>query len=316
MNVAAAPRGTYDNNVWKMCPLGRTPGSVGRQTMNATLLVLSDNTIKRQVALKLPCVLGRSREADVIVAHPLISRRHCELSETDGLLMLRDLVSLNGTMIGGRRIASAPLLPGAEFTIGPLTFRVQYAFSGDRQSLPPTCFVDEPGAGVEFTEIAADPYILPATPAQQEPPAKVPGLSESQDTEPPDFMAWTDADVEEITPAIILDPEESDGPPPFFPQPVWPQVGPTEYPAQPAPVFDGQEQYPTLPTGGRTRESPWATESPQIEPAQAAANDTPAANTAAAKQPQPRKRPPIPPQSPNHGDEAGPEAPSFLEGLR
>ena len=55
---------------------------------------------------------------------PLISRRHCEISENDGLLMVRDLASLNGTMIGGQRVESAPLLPGGEFTIGPLMFRI------------------------------------------------------------------------------------------------------------------------------------------------------------------------------------------------
>ena len=111
--------------------------------MNAKLLVVIGKTTKREVALQLPAVLGRSREADVTVAHPLISRRHCEISENNGLLMLRDLASLNGTMIGGRRIELAPLLPDAEFTIGPLTFRVLYEYDGDLESVPDTRFVDE-----------------------------------------------------------------------------------------------------------------------------------------------------------------------------
>ena len=124
--------------------------------MNATLFVVAGNSTKRKVALKLPCVLGRSREADVTVAHPLVSRRHCELSEAAGLLMLRDLVSLNGTMIGGRRITSAPLLPGAEFTIGPLTFRVMYDYDGDLESLPPISYADEVADAeeVEFADSA------------------------------------------------------------------------------------------------------------------------------------------------------------------
>ena len=49
--------------------------------MNAKLVVVTGKTSKRIVELDLPCVLGRSREADVTVAHPLISRRHCEISE-------------------------------------------------------------------------------------------------------------------------------------------------------------------------------------------------------------------------------------------
>src|SRR5208283_1043010 len=110
--------------------------------MNAKLLLLVGRTIKRQVALQLPCVVGRSRDADVTVAHPLISRRHCEISENNGLLMIRDLSSLNGTMIGGRRIELAPLLPDAEFTIGPLMFRVLYEYEGDLESVPDTRFVE------------------------------------------------------------------------------------------------------------------------------------------------------------------------------
>ena len=117
--------------------------------MNAKLLVVIGKTTKRKVALQLPAVLGRSREADITVAHPLISRRHCEISENNGLLMLRDLASLNGTMIGGRRIELAPLLPDAEFTIGPLTFRVLYEYDGDLESVPDTRFVDEAEGATE-----------------------------------------------------------------------------------------------------------------------------------------------------------------------
>ena len=79
-----------------------------QRAMNAKLLVVMGKTTKHKVALQLPAVLGRSREADITVAHPLISRRHCEISENNGLLMLRDLASLNGTMIGGRRIEWPP----------------------------------------------------------------------------------------------------------------------------------------------------------------------------------------------------------------
>jgi predicted component of type VI protein secretion system len=189
--------------------------------MNATLLVVAGNTTKRKVALRLPCVLGRSREADVTVVHPLVSRRHCELSETGGLLMLRDLASLNGTMIGGRRIASAPLPPDGEFTIGPLTFRLKYQYNGDPATLPPICFADEAGAEVEFAKVAPDPDARPET------PAGVPNRSESEIVEFHDFAAWADADPDEVAPPARAESGLSDRPPPQ--------------------------------TGG-TRESPWASE--------------------------------------------------------
>ena len=93
--------------------------------MEATLLVTGGKTDTQAVVLRLPTVLGRGREAGLTVPHPLVSRRHCELFEQGGLLMLRDLGSLNGTMIHGRRVALAPLPPGAEFTVGPLTFQAE-----------------------------------------------------------------------------------------------------------------------------------------------------------------------------------------------
>ncbi|MGD0899118.1 MAG: FHA domain-containing protein, partial [Thermoguttaceae bacterium] len=82
--------------------------------------------------------------AGLTVPHPLISRRHCELFEQNGLLMLRDLGSLNGTLIGGRRVALSPLPPGAKFTVGPVTFQADYQYEGDLAALPSPQFLDGP----------------------------------------------------------------------------------------------------------------------------------------------------------------------------
>jgi predicted component of type VI protein secretion system len=112
--------------------------------METKLLITSGTSSQRWVALRLPTVLGRGREASLMVPHALISRRHCELFEQDGLLMLRDLGSLNGTMVAGRRVALAPLPPGAEFTVGPLTFQAHYEYEGDPAAIPPAQFLDEP----------------------------------------------------------------------------------------------------------------------------------------------------------------------------
>jgi predicted component of type VI protein secretion system len=117
--------------------------------METKLLITSGTADKRWVALRLPTVLGRGREASLTVPHPLISRRHCELFEQDGLLMLRDLGSLNGTMVGGRRVALAPLPPGAEFTVGPLTFQAHYEYEGDPEAIPPAQVLDEPQPGAK-----------------------------------------------------------------------------------------------------------------------------------------------------------------------
>ena len=104
--------------------------------MEATLLVVGGKASKKSIPLKLPTVVGRSRKAGLTIAHPMVSRQHCEVFEANGLLMVRDLKSLNGTIVGRQRIKQAPLPPDAELTIGPITFRAQYKYDGDLSALP------------------------------------------------------------------------------------------------------------------------------------------------------------------------------------
>jgi pSer/pThr/pTyr-binding forkhead associated (FHA) protein len=111
--------------------------------MEATLVVVAGRANKDTVALQLPTVIGRSQDATLSVAHRTISRRHCEVFEVEGLLMIRDLGSLNGTVVDGQRIAEAPLCPDDEFSIGPLTFRAQYEYNGDRSNVPAVKLADD-----------------------------------------------------------------------------------------------------------------------------------------------------------------------------
>src|SRR3954467_2402176 len=52
-------------------------------------------------------VLGRSREADVIVEDPNVSRRHAEVRPSGGSWIVRDLGSTNGVKVNGRRLDPA-----------------------------------------------------------------------------------------------------------------------------------------------------------------------------------------------------------------
>jgi len=95
--------------------------------MHAKLVVVGGEATASEYALELPTVIGRSRSADLNLGNPLVSRQHCEIFEADGVLMVRDLGSLNGTFIGESRIANeAPLEPGDLLTIGATTFRAVY----------------------------------------------------------------------------------------------------------------------------------------------------------------------------------------------
>jgi hypothetical protein len=71
-------------------------------------------------------LVGRSRECDVTVSDPNVSRRHIELRRGDGGWTAVDLGSTNGMKVNGRRIGHAELNPGDRITIGvtDLTFEL------------------------------------------------------------------------------------------------------------------------------------------------------------------------------------------------
>ena len=99
--------------------------------MEIKLTVIGGKTKKSHVILRIPATIGRSREADLTIAHPTVSRQHCRLFEADGLLRVGDMGSLNGTQVCGETVTEAPLRPNDEFTVGPLTFRVDYDYDGE-----------------------------------------------------------------------------------------------------------------------------------------------------------------------------------------
>lgn len=72
-------------------------------------------------------LLGRSRECDVRIDDPNVSRRHAELRRSDGGWEVADLGSTNGIKVNGCRVDLARLSPGDEITLGVtrLTFDVE-----------------------------------------------------------------------------------------------------------------------------------------------------------------------------------------------
>jgi pSer/pThr/pTyr-binding forkhead associated (FHA) protein len=145
--------------------------------MDAELVVVGGKASKGAVALHLPTVIGRSKRASLTVAHPMVSRKHAELFETNGLLMIRDLGSLNGTRVDGQRVKEAPLPPNAEFTIGPLTFQAKYEYQGDLSKLPAVVPAEEPNRDAASTQSwgespdfeVFDDDALPDMPAEEKP---------------------------------------------------------------------------------------------------------------------------------------------------
>ncbi|MGH2848702.1 MAG: FhaA domain-containing protein, partial [Thermoleophilaceae bacterium] len=63
-------------------------------------------------------LVGRSRECDVVVSDPNVSRRHIELRRGERGWAAVDLGSTNGMKVNGRRVGHAELNPGDSIRVG------------------------------------------------------------------------------------------------------------------------------------------------------------------------------------------------------
>src|SRR5229473_7313012 len=90
--------------------------------MRAQLVPL-DGTPPIEIVKDLTLV-GRREECDLRIPHKSVSKLHCVIVRTDGLLLLRDLGSTKGTRVNGQRVRRADLLPNDLLSIASFKFRV------------------------------------------------------------------------------------------------------------------------------------------------------------------------------------------------
>lgn len=69
-------------------------------------------------------VIGRKSDCDLCLDHKGVSKLHCVLVKTDGLLVLRDLGSTNGTRVNGTRVRRAALLPNDKVSFANFHFKI------------------------------------------------------------------------------------------------------------------------------------------------------------------------------------------------
>ena len=69
-------------------------------------------------------VIGRGRNADLVLSEATISRAHAMLAFRDSKLFVQDLNSTNGTLVNGTREAQAQLSDGSELRMGRLVLRI------------------------------------------------------------------------------------------------------------------------------------------------------------------------------------------------
>src|SRR5262249_23744650 len=72
-------------------------------------------------------LVGRKEDCDLRLDHKSVSKLHCVIVKTDGLLLVRDLGSTNGTRVNGQRVRRAALLPNDQLQIASVRFAVLFS---------------------------------------------------------------------------------------------------------------------------------------------------------------------------------------------
>ncbi len=80
----------------------------------------------RSIRLKKDVIIvGRKRGVcDIYIDRSSVSKLHCMIVKTDGLLFIRDLGSTNGTKVNGQKVTRGALLPGDELAFANAKYRV------------------------------------------------------------------------------------------------------------------------------------------------------------------------------------------------
>ena len=91
--------------------------------MHAQLIPNDDSdpiTLRKDITL-----VGRKTGlCDLVIDKASISKIHCLLVKTDGLLFVRDLGSTNGTRVNGQRVTRGALLPGDELSFSSVKYKI------------------------------------------------------------------------------------------------------------------------------------------------------------------------------------------------
>jgi len=224
------------------------------------------------------------------------------------------------------------LLPGDEFTIGPLTFRLIYEYDGNLESVPTPRYADavEETIGEGSGDWASHGVReLPVPQVNDDLPAKPANRSESSEIVIPNFMDLADADPEAVIPGLPAGNSKTSAAVPTGSS--WPPA--TDGNPLTVPITDCLDEPlevdSSLQSGSHRKESPWTDGSSLIDklrqmPLTSTGKATPAepemppvvpSPDKAAKPPTKAKPPAIRPKKPSYGEEIDPEFGNFLEGL-
>jgi adenylate cyclase len=172
-------------------------------------------TAEGQQAIELRPInsLGRHPNNSIQLLDKIVSKEHCIVEQRDGMFILRDLGSLNGTYINGERVRGEQLLRhGDEITLGSTRAR----YDDGTQPLPPV------------------PPLPMAVAAGLPPPAIVQGAAPAPAMSPQQQVpAWPQQ--QGVPPASMMQPQMGVGVP-------MQQQQPQRYPPQGPGVYAQQQQ--------------------------------------------------------------------------
>ena len=124
-------------------------------------------------------LVGRKPElCDLVLDRGSISKLHCLIVKTDGLLFIRDLASTNGTKVNGQKVTRGALLPGDELSFASVKFHVHLGPGQSKRGGPNqptemlTSFPDvsDGGESGEFESFFDDGPIVSDRPIIADPP--------------------------------------------------------------------------------------------------------------------------------------------------
>ena len=130
------PRATMPNPTPKPAPPGPPPAPAAPARLNdtmhgtpaaaappgplASILVRSGTKKGQRIQIRVPVVnIGRAEYNDIVLPEESVSTQHAKLQRRDGIWILIDLGSTNGTFVDGERIeGETPLAPGSTVRFG------------------------------------------------------------------------------------------------------------------------------------------------------------------------------------------------------
>jgi len=105
-------------------------------------------------------LVGRNEDCDVRLDHKSVSKLHCIIVKTDGLLLIRDLGSTNGTRVNGQRVRRAALLPNDSLSIANVKYQVKFGADLEPEP-PPAAAGDQKGEPKPPLRLNALPDVYP-----------------------------------------------------------------------------------------------------------------------------------------------------------